>query len=124
MTRRIAVLPVAWLALLVGLGEIRAGSAIESAADTLPVISIFNLHDGDSFTGGQKKIIYNIHAPSGIAVDRVDVMVDGQPVGAPRGVERADEIAGPPGSIAGQVLVSRELRDQASRRPAFLLSKW
>jgi hypothetical protein len=86
-----------------------------------PVISIYSPGDGDRFTGSEAKIIYAVRSPSGAAVDRIDVLVDGRPVGTPRGVERADaasaeavslpEAATVGSSTAGKVVVLLPNRD-------------
>lgn len=67
-----------------------------------PVITILSPGDGDSFTGGEAKVIYDVRSPAGAAVNRIEVLVDGE---IPRGLERADEGLPAPGSTAGQIRV-------------------
>lgn len=90
-----------------------AGTTVDDAAAARPAISIFNLRDGDSFAGGLTKIIYNVSTSDGAIVDRIEVLIDGQTIGVPRGVDRADAVPSQSGSTAGQVVVPLPARDVA-----------
>ena len=58
------------------------------AAALPPVVTIISPPFGASFSGDTVDVAFEVRSPSGLAVDRVDALVDGQPV-TPRGLEPA-----------------------------------
>jgi Caspase domain/PDZ domain len=52
------------------------------AAALPPVVSIFSPADGSHFSGDSVEIAYSLRSPSGLTVDGLDVLVDGQPTPA------------------------------------------
>ncbi len=60
----------------------RAVEAKPIAAALPPVVSIFSPADGSHFSGDSVEIAYSLRSPSGLTVDGLDVLVDGQPIPA------------------------------------------
>jgi WD40 repeat protein len=67
-----------------------ASAADMSVASRLPpVVRILTPNEGGRFSAGQVTIDYDVRSPSGLPVDRVDVLIDGRPLVA-RGLSRPD----------------------------------
>ena len=60
-----------------------------------PVVTIVSPTADGKFTGDAVNVSFKVRSPSGLAIDRVDALVDGRPVEA-RGVEPAASQAAPP----------------------------
>jgi hypothetical protein len=56
-----------------------------------PVIQITSPRDGAPASGGTVTLDYTLRSPSGLPVDAIDVMIDGRPLAATRGLSRIDE---------------------------------
>jgi WD40 repeat protein len=70
-------------------GSERAVKAVPVAAALPPVVSIVRPADGSHFSGDPIEIAYALRSPSGLAVDRLDVLADGEPV-ASSGFEKTN----------------------------------
>ncbi len=58
-----------------------------------PVVTIVSPAAGTRFSGPEVTLDYTVRSPSGLAVDTVDVLIDGRPAPASRGVGRTDVAA-------------------------------
>jgi uncharacterized caspase-like protein/membrane-associated protease RseP (regulator of RpoE activity) len=67
----------------------RPVKAVPVAAALPPVVSIVTPADGSHFSGDPIEIAYALRSPSGLAVDRLDVLADGEPV-ASSGFEKTN----------------------------------
>ncbi len=63
------------------------------AAQLPPVVTITGPAMGGRFSGPEVTLDYSVRSPSGLAVDSVDVLIDGRPAPQPRGVVRTDVAA-------------------------------
>ncbi len=73
-----------------------------------PVLRITTPAGGTSFSAGRITIEYDLRSPSGLAVDRIEILIDGRPV-INRGIARVDTTEIAPG--AGRVEVDLPPRD-------------
>jgi hypothetical protein len=55
-----------------------------------PVVTIVSPAPGSRFTGPEVTLDYTVRSPSGLPIDAVDVLIDGRPAPASRGVGRTD----------------------------------
>jgi WD40 repeat protein/uncharacterized caspase-like protein len=58
----------------------RTSKAVSVAAALPPVVSIASPKDGAHFSSDSVEIAYSLRSPSGLPIDRLDVLADGQPV--------------------------------------------
>ena len=60
----------------------RTAKAVPVAAALPPVVSIVTPAEGSHFSGDPVEIAYSLRSPSGLPIDRLDVLADGQKVSA------------------------------------------
>lgn len=85
-----------------------------------PIVNILSPADGDAFSENSVAIHYMVRNPSGADVKRIQILVDGRPLGGMRGLKRINSIAAANAGAGetNQADVSEELKTMAIPLPA------